>query len=153
MRAVVQRVKHASIRIENEEEHGIHRQIGEGLLVLLGIDKEDTEKDLDYIVKKIIGLRIFSDSNGKMNWNVQQINGSIALVSQFTLYGDARKGMRPSFDSAASGEIATALYEEMIKRLQDSSVPIVTGEFGAHMQVELCNDGPVTILLDSNKLF
>ncbi|MCI6967306.1 D-aminoacyl-tRNA deacylase [bacterium] len=148
MRAVVQRVLSASVAIGGT----VKGEIGEGYLVLLGIEENDTEKDLDYIAEKLLGLRVFEDEAGKMNRSVLDAGGSILLVSQFTLYGDARKGRRPSFIRAAKPEKAIPLYEAMIARLR-AALPVETGEFGADMQVSLINDGPVTILLDSERTF
>lgn len=148
MRAVVQRVLNASVAIGGT----VKGEIGEGYLVLLGIEENDTEKDLDYIAEKLLGLRVFEDEAGKMNRSVLDAGGSILLVSQFTLYGDARKGRRPSFIRAARPEKAIPLYEAMIARLR-AALPVETGEFGADMQVSLVNDGPVTILLDSERTF
>ena len=148
MRAVVQRVLSASVAIGGT----VKGEIGEGYLVLLGIEENDTEKDLDYIAEKLLGLRVFEDEAGKMNRSVLDAGGSILLVSQFTLYGDARKGRRPSFIRAARPEKAIPLYEAMIARLR-AALPVETGEFGADMQVSLVNDGPVTILLDSERTF
>ena len=148
MRAVVQRVLNASVAIGGT----VKGEIGKGYLVLLGIEENDTEKDLDYIAEKRLGLRGFEDEAGKMNRSVLDAGGSILLVSQFTLYGDARKGRRPSFIRAARPEKAIPLYEAMIARLR-AALPVETGEFGADMQVSLVNDGPVTILLDSERTF
>ncbi|MDD6046981.1 MAG: D-aminoacyl-tRNA deacylase [bacterium] len=148
MRAVVQRVLNASVAIGGT----VKGEIGKGYLVLLGIEENDTEKDLDYIAEKLLGLRVFEDEAGKMNRSVLDAGGSILLVSQFTLYGDARKGRRPSFIRAARPEKAIPLYEAMIARLR-AALPVETGEFGADMQVSLVNDGPVTILLDSERTF
>lgn len=148
MRAVVQRVLNASVAIGGT----VKGEIGKGYLVLLGIEENDTEKDLDYIAEKLLGLRVFEDEAGKMNRSVLDAGGSILLVSQFTLYGDARKGRRPSFIRAAKPEKAIPLYEAMIARLR-AALPVETGEFGADMQVSLVNDGPVTILLDSERTF
>lgn len=148
MRAVVQRVKSASVSV-NETVIG---SIGQGLLVFLGIEGQDGQEDLQYICDKVIGLRIFEDEQDKMNRSVVDIEGSILLISQFTLYGDARKGRRPSFIRAARPEHATVLYEQAIEILQQS-VPVQTGQFQAAMDVQLINDGPVTILLDSKRLF
>ncbi len=148
MRAVVQRVLNASVAIGGT----VKGEIGKGYLVLLGIEENDTEKDLDYIAEKLLGLRVFEDEAGKMNRSVLDAGGSILLVSQFTLYGDARKGRRPSFTRAARPEKAIPLYEAMIARLR-AALPVETGEFGADMQVSLVNDGPVTILLDSERTF
>lgn len=148
MRAVVQRVLNASVAIGGT----VKGEIGKGYLVLLGIEENDTEKDLDYIAEKLLGLRVFEDEAGKMNRSVLDAGGSILLVSQFTLYGDVRKGRRPSFIRAARPEKAIPLYEAMIARLR-AALPVETGEFGADMQVSLVNDGPVTILLDSERTF
>lgn len=148
MRAVVQRVSRAKVTIEG----AIRVEISRGYMVLLGIEENDGEAELDYICEKLIGLRIFEDEAGKMNLAVTDVGGSILLISQFTLYGDARKGRRPGFIRAARPEKAIPLYEAAIARLRES-VPVETGEFGADMQVELVNDGPVTILLDSERIF
>ena len=148
MRAVVQRVTRAKVTIEGK----VKGEIGVGYMVLLGVDEKDTEKDLDYIVEKLTGLRIFEDEEGKMNRSILDAQGSILLISQFTLYGDARKGRRPSFIRAARPDVAIPLYEAAIARLS-RVLPVQTGEFGAEMQVELVNDGPVTILLDSERNF
>ena len=148
MRAVVQRVLNASVAIGGT----VKGEIGKGYLVLLGIEENYTEKDFDYIAEKLLGLRVFEDEAGKMNRSVLDAGGSILLVSQFTLYGDARKGRRPSFIRAARPEKAIPLYEAMIARLR-AALPVETGEFGADMQVSLVNDGPVTILLDSERTF
>ncbi len=148
MRAVVQRVSRAKVTIEG----AIRGEISRGYMVLLGIEENDGEAELDYICEKLIGLRIFEDEAGKMNLAVTDVGGSILLISQFTLYGDARKGRRPGFIRAARPEKAIPLYEAAIARLRES-VPVETGEFGADMQVELVNDGPVTILLDSERIF
>lgn len=148
MRAVIQRVSEAKVTI-GQETVG---QIGRGYMVLLGIEDVDTEQDADYICDKIIGLRVFEDDHGKMNLGILDVNGAILLISQFTLYGDARHGLRPSFIKAARPEQAIPLYEYAIRRLSQS-VPVETGRFGAEMQVALVNDGPVTILLESKRLF
>ena len=123
------------------------------MLVLLGISREDTPADADYLVDKILGLRIFTDSDGKMNLDVFQPGGSLLVISQFTLYGDCRKGRRPSFDRAAPPEQARTLYEYFVGRAREKNVRVEIGEFQAYMAVELVNDGPVTILFDSTKLF
>jgi D-tyrosyl-tRNA(Tyr) deacylase len=149
MRAVIQRVSRASVRVDGK----IVGQIGRGLLVLLGVSRTDTEAAADYLAEKIAGLRIFEDPDGKMNLSVADIKGAVLLVSQFTLYGDVRRGKRPSFDAAAPAEQARKLYEYMIERLRGLGIPCQTGIFQAVMQVELVNDGPVTILLDSEKGF
>lgn len=148
MRAVVQRVTEASVTVEG---NGIS-SIGPGLMVLLGVEKGDTEKDGAYLADKLAGLRIFEDENEKMNLSVQQVGGSILLVSQFTLLGDVRHGKRPSFTQAAPPKEADALYEDLADKLRQKGIPVETGQFQAHMEVALVNDGPVTILLDSRKL-
>ena len=148
MRAVCQRVKRASVEVENKTVGAI----GAGLLVFLGVAPDDTDEDIAYIVKKCTGLRVFEDEAGKMNKSVLDIGGSILLISQFTLHGDARKGFRPSFSAAEPPDIAIPLYEKSIAAFREL-VHTETGVFGAEMQVELVNDGPVTILLDSERLF
>ena len=148
MKAVVQRTTRASVSIDGNTVGRIDR----GLLVLLGIEPDDGEADIEYMVKKCSGLRIFEDENGKMNLSVQDVGGSILLVSQFTLLGDARKGNRPSFTGAAVPEKAIPIYERVIFELA-KRLPVQTGVFGADMQVELVNDGPVTILLDSKRTY
>lgn len=148
MRAVVQRVKSASVTVEQQ----CIGQIGGGFLVFLGIEECDEQEDLSYICDKIIGLRIFEDDEGKMNRSIVDVGGSVLLVSQFTLYGDARKGRRPSFIKAARPEKAIPLYEKAIALLGEH-VPVQTGKFQADMDVALVNDGPVTLLLDSKRLF
>ena len=145
MRAVVQRVSRAQVNIDGE----VVGKIGAGLLVLLGVSKTDTRADADYLAQKIIGLRIFDDENSKMNLSVADTHGAILAVSQFTLYGDVGKGKRPSFDQAAPPPIANELYEYFVQKLRDTGVSCETGLFQAMMKVELVNDGPVTILLDS----
>jgi D-aminoacyl-tRNA deacylase len=127
--------------------------IDAGLLVLLGVAKDDTPVDAEYLAAKIVGLRIFEDENGKMNRSVVETRGAVLAVSQFTLYGDVRKGKRPSFDEAAPPQVANELYEHFVKKIRDARVPCETGRFQAMMQVELVNDGPVTILLDSKRAF
>jgi len=149
MRAVVQRVSRAQVTVNAEVTGKIER----GLLVLLGVSREDTEKDADYLAEKIAGLRIFEDENGKMNLDVAAIGGAILVVSQFTLYGDVRRGKRPSFDAAAPPERARHLYGRFVERIRAAGLPCQTGRFQEMMQVELVNDGPVTILLDSTKTF
>ena len=149
MRAVVQRVSAASVTVEGRKVG----TIGPGLLVLLGVARGDTEKDGDYLAEKLAGLRIFEDAEEKMNRSVAQIGGSILLVSQFTLYGDVRHGRRPSFTQAAPPEEANRLYEDLAQKLRDKGLTVETGQFQAHMEVSLVNDGPVTILLDSGKSF
>lgn len=149
MRAVVQKVAHSKVTVDEE----IVGQINQGLLVLLGVTHDDTSKDVDYMVDKITNLRIFEDEEGKMNLSLKDIGGEVLAVSQFTLYGDARRGRRPSFSDAARPEIANPLYEEFIKKIRDLDINVGTGKFGAHMMVDLTNDGPVTILLESRKEF
>jgi len=149
VRAVVQRVSRASVSVDGR----IVAEIGRGLLVLLGVSRTDSEASADYVAEKIAGLRIFEDSVGKMNLSVIDVKGSVLLVSQFTLYGDVRRGKRPSFDAAAPPEQARKLYDYTLERLHALGLPCETGVFQAMMQVELVNDGPVTILLDSEKAF
>jgi D-tyrosyl-tRNA(Tyr) deacylase len=128
-------------------------KIGPGLVVLLGVAKSDTKADAEYLATKITGLRVFEDENGKMNLSLVETRGAVLAVSQFTLYGDARKGKRPSFDEAAPPELAREFYEYFVAKIRESGVPCETGRFQATMQVELVNDGPVTILLDSSRAF
>jgi D-tyrosyl-tRNA(Tyr) deacylase len=149
MRAVVQRVSRAQVAVGGE----IVGKIGCGLLVLLGVTHADTEAEADYLADKIVGLRIFEDENGKMNLDTALVRGGILVVSQFTLYGDVRRGKRPSFDAAAPPERARQLYEYFVERIRATGLSCETGRFQEMMQVELVNDGPVTILLDSAKLF
>ena len=149
MRAVVQRVSRAKVTVAGE----IAGEIGRGLLVLLGIGQDDTETDADYLAAKIAGLRIFEDDAGKMNRAVAEIGGAVLAVSQFTLYGDVRKGRRPSFDGAAGPEKARALYERFVNRMRETGLRCETGRFQEMMEVELVNDGPVTILVGSGKEF
>jgi D-tyrosyl-tRNA(Tyr) deacylase len=149
MRAVVQRVSRAQVTVNGE----ISGQIGLGLLVLLGIGRDDTEADATYLAEKICGLRVFEDAQGKMNRSVQDVAGSILAVSQFTLYGDVRRGKRPSFDAAAPPEKARQLYEFFVAQIRAAGLPCETGRFQEMMKVELVNEGPVTILLDSRKIF
>lgn len=147
MRAVVQRVTRCSVRVEGK----IAGEIGPGLLVLLGVCKTDDEAAAGYLSEKILGLRIFEDDAGKMNLSVQDKKGEVLVVSQFTLYGDVRRGKRPSFDAAARPEEAKRLYEYFVERVQAAGLRCETGVFQAMMDVELVNQGPVTILLDSEK--
>ena len=149
MRAVVQRVKNASVFVEDAEISRIEN----GILVFLGIAGDDTEKDMEYIVEKCVNLRIFEDAENVMNLSVQYIEGEILLVSQFTLYGDARKGRRPSYQKAASPDMARGLFQKCIWLFEQKYSKVRTGKFQADMQVALINDGPVTILLDSKKDF
>ena len=149
MRAVVQRVSRAQVTVSSEVAGKIER----GLLVLLGVAGPDTESDADYLAEKIAGLRIFEDDAGKMNRAVREVGGAVLVVSQFTLYGDVRRGKRPSFDAAAPPEQARRLYEYFVERIRAAGLHCETGRFQEMMQVELVNDGPVTILLDSGKTF
>jgi D-tyrosyl-tRNA(Tyr) deacylase len=149
MRAVVQRVSRARVTVND----WISGEIGHGLLVLLGVGHGDTEADVAYLAEKVAGLRIFEDVDGKMNRSVQDVGGSVLAVSQFTLYGDVRRGKRPSFDAAAPPEQARRLYELFVQRLQEAGLRCETGRFQEMMQVDLVNEGPVTILLDSAKGF
>jgi D-aminoacyl-tRNA deacylase len=144
MRVVAQRVSRASVRIGG----GIVGEIGNGLMLLVGFTHDDTSREVEWMTDKVLGLRIFADDQGKMNRSVADVAGSILVVSQFTLYGDARKGRRPSFVDAARPEAAIPLYQEFLMALGNSGVPVAAGEFGADMQVDLVNDGPVTLLLE-----
>lgn len=153
MRAVVQRVSRAQVSVCLKEDEQLVGQIGLGVLVLLGVANDDTEDDVAYLAEKICGLRIFDDDQGKMNLSVADAHGSILAVSQFTLYGDVRRGKRPSFDGAAPPEKARELYESFIARIRAAGLLCETGRFQQTMRVELSNDGPVTILLDSKKAF
>lgn len=153
MRAVVQRVSRAKVTVRTAESEWTSGEIGHGLLVLLGVAHEDTEADAVYLVEKIVGLRVFEDEDGKMNRSVQQVGGSVLVVSQFTLYGDVRRGKRPSFDDAAPPEAARKLYEFFVEHIRAAGLRCETGRFQEMMQVELVNEGPVTILLDSKKAF
>lgn len=149
MRAVVQRVSEASVTVDGKEKGSIEK----GLLVFAGIVKDDDEKDGQYIASKIAGLRIFEDREGKMNLSVREVGGEILLVSQFTLAGDARKGRRPSFEKAMRPETASLLFEKLVKMVENEGLTVATGQFQAHMEIKLINDGPVTLLLDSKKEF
>src|SRR5882757_6351282 len=149
MRAVVQRVRRCRVTVEGE----VIGEIGTGLLVLLGVSKTDNEAAADYLVEKTIGLRIFEDAEGKMNLSVQDSGGAVLVVSQFTLYGDVRRGRRPSFDAAARPEEAKRLYEYFAGKIRAAGLRCETGQFQAMMEVELVNSGPVTIMLDSEKNF
>lgn len=149
MRAVVQRVKSASVKVEGE----LVSEIGAGVLIFLGVAHEDTATEIEYIANKVANLRIFEDEEGKMNRSLLDMGGAALVVSQFTLYGDCRKGRRPSFIKAARPELANALYEQFITALEQQGIPTQGGTFQAMMDVELVNDGPVTILLDSDKQF
>lgn len=149
MRVVIQRVKRARVRADGKTVG----EIGRGLLVLLGVGRDDSEEDARYIADKLSYLRIFEDAEGKMNLSVRDIGGSVLVVSQFTLFADCRKGRRPSFVEAGDPEQAQRLYEQVIEMLRQSGVPTSEGTFQAMMEVELINDGPVTIMLDSKKNF
>jgi len=149
MRAVVQRVKRASVTVAGE----VAGRIEKGLLVLLGVGRDDTEADAGYLAEKVAGLRIFEDGDGKMNFSVAEVSGAVLVVSQFTLYGDVRRGKRPSFDDAAPPQHARRLYELFAERIRAAGLRCETGRFQEMMDVELVNDGPVTILLDSAKTF
>jgi D-aminoacyl-tRNA deacylase len=149
MRAVVQRVSRARVSVSGE----ITGEIGLGLLVLVGVGAGDARPDADYLAEKTIGLRIFEDAGGKMNLSVAEVGGALLVVSQFTLYGDVRRGKRPSFDAAAPPEQARELYEYFVERIRAAGLRCDTGRFQETMRVELVNEGPVTILLDSAKLF
>src|SRR5215831_6616472 len=148
MRAVVQRVARCRVTVEGKTVG----EIGHGLLVLLGVGKNDNEAATDYLAEKILGLRIFEDEAGKMNLSVQDTRGEVLVVSQFTLYGDVRRGKRPSFDAAARPEDANRLYEYFVEKIRTAGVRCQTGVFQAMMDVELVNQGPVTIILDSEKV-
>lgn len=149
MRSVVQRVDNAKVEVDGE----VVGSIGKGLLALVGTVHDDNLSDVTYIATKIAGLRIFSDENGKMDLDVTQVNGSVLLVSQFTLAGDVRKGKRPDFALSGDPSQAIELIKEIKEQLEKAQIPVQTGIFGAHMKVSLTNDGPVTILLDSRKVF
>ena len=153
MRAVVQRVAHAQVAVLTEQDQRVSGAIQQGLMVLLGVAHGDTDSDARYIADKIAHLRVFTDAEDKMNLSVLEVGGSVLLVSQFTLYGDARNGRRPSYIEAARPEKAAHVYELVAKLLRGHGLTVATGEFQTHMQVSLCNDGPVTLLLDSDKLF
>lgn len=149
IRAVVQRVSKASVTVDGE----VTGSISKGLAVLLGVGQEDSEKDIMYLAEKIINLRIFEDDNGKMNVSLMDIQGELLIVSQFTLYGDCRKGKRPSYDKAARPEIAEEMYNSFVSYCRGYGIKVETGKFQAMMQVEIHNEGPVTLLLDSKRDF
>ena len=144
MKAVIQRVKNASVTINNE----LYSEIGQGILVLLGVEKDDTLAQAEFLAEKIANLRIFEDENEKMNFSLLDIKGEILVVSQFTLAGDCKKGKRPSFDNAAKPDLAIPLYEQFIELLKNRNLTVKTGQFGAMMDVKLINDGPVTFILE-----
>lgn len=147
MKAVIQRVKKASVSVDNQ----VLGKIDSGLVVLLGVKNGDTETDAQYVANKIINLRIFEDKNGKFNLSALDVNAGILAISQFTLYGDCRKGRRPSFTNAAHQDISEPLYEQFLELLKQSGLVVQQGQFGAHMLVEIFNDGPVTIIIDSEE--
>jgi D-tyrosyl-tRNA(Tyr) deacylase len=149
VRSVIQRVSSASVSVDTQ----VISQIGRGLLVLVGVAGDDGAADIEYTSGKIRELRIFPDEDGRMNRSVVEAGGSVLVVSQFTLLGDVRRGRRPGFDAAAPPDLARTLYEQLVERLRSDGLPIATGVFQAHMAVELVNDGPVTILIDSRKVF
>lgn len=149
MRAVVQRVSRAAVKVDTETVG----EIADGSLVLLGIARDDTEQDARYLLDKIVSLRIFEDAEGRMNLSLGETGGALLVVSQFTLYGDARRGRRPSWSEAAPPEVAGPLYEFFVSEARRSGMRVATGSFRRMMKVELVNDGPVTLLLDSRKLF
>ena len=149
MRLVVQRVKQASVRIQNETVG----EIGPGLLIFLGVGRDDTEEDVSYLVEKVLNLRIFADSQGRFNLSLTDIHGSLMIVSQFTLWGDCRKGRRPSFSHSAPPEKAEPLYRLFIQKATEAGLTVAGGRFQEMMEVHLINDGPVTLLLDSQKSF
>ena len=145
MRVVLQRVAHASVTVEEKVIGKIQR----GFLLLVGVTHDDAMEDMEYLVRKIVQMRIFEDEDGKLNRSIQDIGGEILSVSQFTLYADTKKGNRPSFSKAAPGDVALKMFEQFNGLLRDTGIPVETGQFGADMKVDLLNDGPVTILLDS----
>ena len=145
MRVVLQRVSHASVTVEEKVIGKIQR----GFLLLVGVTHDDAMEDMEYLVRKIVQMRIFEDEEGKLNRSIQDIGGEILSVSQFTLYADTKKGNRPSFSKAAPGDVAIEMFEQFNGLLRETGIPVETGQFGADMKVELLNDGPVTILLDS----
>ena len=145
MRVVLQRVSHASVTVEEKVIGKIQR----GFLLLVGVTHDDAMEDMEYLIRKIVQMRIFEDEEGKLNRSIQDIGGEILSVSQFTLYADTKKGNRPSFSKAAPGDVALEMFEQFNGLLRDTGIPVETGQFGADMKVELLNDGPVTILLDS----
>lgn len=149
MRAVIQRVTGASVSVDGN----VVGSIGLGMVVLLGVEKDDSEKDVVYVAEKISGLRIFDDSSGRMNLSIEDAGGEILAISQFTLYGDTRKGRRPSYTRAAGGDSARRFYELFAAKLAERGIPVKTGVFGAHMDVHIANCGPVTLLVDSSKDF
>lgn len=149
MRAVVQRVTYSNVKVDGI----VVGEINKGFNVLIGISKEDTEEDMKYIKDKIVNLRVFEDENDKMNLSLLDVKGELLIISQFTLYGDARKGRRPNFMNALGGDEAKVFYDKFVEMMKETGLKIETGIFGANMQVDIQNDGPVTILLDSSKTF
>lgn len=149
MRAVVQRVAKSSVKVDGN----IVGEIAKGFNVLVGISKEDNFDDLNYIKDKVINLRVFEDENGKMNLSLKEVGGSLLIISQFTLYGDCRKGRRPNFMNAQGGDAAKELYDKFVSMCKEENIEVATGIFGANMEVSIVNDGPVTLLLDSKKDF
>ncbi|HWI51993.1 MAG TPA: D-aminoacyl-tRNA deacylase [Symbiobacteriaceae bacterium] len=149
MRAVVQRVSRGKVTVAGE----VVGQIGQGYVVLLGVSREDTPEAADYMADKVAGLRVFEDDQGKMNRSILDAGGAVLAISQFTLYGDVRRGRRPGFDQAGRPEVAEPLYERFVAKLQAAGLTVETGRFQTHMEVELVNDGPVTILVDSDRAF
>lgn len=145
MRAVIQRVSQANVTVEGQ----ITGQIGAGLLVLLGVAPGDSQREIDWMAEKLVGLRVFEDAEGKMNLSLADVEGGMLVVSQFTLYGDCRKGRRPSFVDAAAPEHAEAIYEQFSAAVAEKGIPVGTGKFRHHMEVSLLNDGPVTLIIDS----
>lgn len=145
MRVVLQRVSHASVTVEEK----VIGKIKRGFLLLVGVTHDDAMEDMEYLVRKIVQMRIFEDEEGKLNRSIQDIGGEILSVSQFTLYAETKKGNRPSFSKAAPGDVALEMFEQFNGLLRDTGIPVETGQFGADMKVELLNDGPVTIMLDS----
>lgn len=145
MRCVIQRVSEASVEIDGK----IVSQIGKGFLILLGIQKDDNENDIDYLVRKVSNLRVFDDESGKLNLSIRDVNGEIMVISQFTLYGNLKGGYRPDFTRAEKGERAKEMYEKFIKKLENEGFVVKSGIFGAYMNIKLINDGPVTIIIDS----
>lgn len=149
MRAVVQRVQRGAVDVDGTRVG----EIGRGFVVLLGVGRDDNEEDVRYLAEKIVALRVFEDADGKMNLALAEVGGSLLVVSQFTLYGDCRKGRRPGFAAAAPPEQAERLYESFCRYCRELGIPVARGRFGAHMVVEIVNDGPVTLLLDSRRAF
>ncbi|MCR5743251.1 MAG: D-tyrosyl-tRNA(Tyr) deacylase [Lachnospiraceae bacterium] len=148
MRFVIQRVKHASVTVDGE----VIGKVGTGFMVLIGVSGNDTEAIADKMVKKLLGLRIFEDGDGKTNLSLTDVGGELLLISQFTLYADCKKGNRPSFIRAGAPDMAEAMYEYIIGKCRESGIGVETGSFGADMKVELLNDGPFTVLLDSDEI-